>query len=73
MKVSRSCPAVNKQIGLSLKAIREARGLSQAEVCKTLKTAYNYLSRIEHGKGISIGRLYDFSKIYNFEVIIKIK
>ena len=60
------------EIGLSIKHIREGRGLTQEQLAERMSISRSTISKIESGKfNFSIDYLSRFADFLNFEIILK--
>lgn len=60
------------EIGLSIKQIREGRGLTQEQLAEIMSISRSTISKIESGKfNFSIDYLSRFADFLNFEIILK--
>lgn len=60
------------EIGLSIKQIREGRGLTQEQLAERMSISRSTISKIESGKfNFSIDYLSRFADFLNFEIILK--
>ena len=60
------------EIGLSIKQIREGRGLTQEQLAERMSISRSTISKIESGKfNFSIDYLSRFANFLNFEIILK--
>lgn len=60
------------EIGLSIRQIREGRGLTQEQLAERMSISRSTISKIESGKfNFSIDYLSRFADFLNFEIILK--
>lgn len=60
------------EIGLSIRQIREGRGLTQEQLAERMSISRSTISKIESGKfNLSIDYLSRFADFLNFEIILK--
>lgn len=60
------------EIGLSIKRIREGRGLTQEQLAERMSISRSTISKIESGKfNFSVDYLSRFANFLNFEIILK--
>ena len=66
---NRQIQAVDIHVGEKLKELRLLSNMSQADLAKTVNISFQQVQKYENGVNrISIGRLYEFSKLFKVSV-----